>query len=87
MIGFVAWAKKTAEAGPLTEAELLKEYDRRRAMINVRFSENYDSCPLNHPHYVTMVATKEFKGTDENPVELIADYDHDELDGLPDRIT
>ena len=88
MYGFVAWAKaKSESAEGLNEEDVEKEYDRRLAMVNVRFSENYDSCPLNHPHYVTLVATKAFTGTEANPVELIADYDHDEEDGLPDRIT
>ena len=87
MYGFVPWAREKASKGSLTEEDVHAEYRRRQAMVNVAFSENYETCPLNHKHYVTLVATRKFKGTQENPVELIADYDHDEQDGLPDCLT
>jgi len=38
MYGFVAWAKKKRD---LTEDDVLKEYERRLKMVNVRFSESY----------------------------------------------
>ena len=88
MYGFVDWArKKKATDGTLTEQQVVDEYERRMRMVNVRFSENCERIPLNHKHYVTLVATRTIEGTPENPVELIADYDHDEVDGLPDRVT
>lgn len=86
MYGFVPWAQQRATDGELTMNEVTTELERRQAMVNVRFSENYETCPLGHRHYVTIVAAKKFKGTPENPVELIADYDHEEEDGLPDLL-
>ena len=87
MYKFVSWARAMATTGTLSEQEVMDEYERRLAMVNVEFRENYETCPLSHRHYVTIVAIKNFKGTPENPVELIADYDHDESDGQVDRLT
>ena len=70
MYGFEEWCTKEKSV-----REIEAEHRRRLSMINCRFTEHYDSRPLNNKHYVTITATKAFTGDKENPQELILGYE------------
>ena len=87
MYGFVEWAERKAKEGLMSE-EVYDEHARRAAMINVEFRENYEECALDKPHYVTIVAARNFTGDKEKPLELLLGYDNsDDVDGLADPLT